>query len=85
MTLRKRLLAALTAAALAATPVWQAATPWLPPTAAGLVVAGAATDAWARAGGSRSSGGYSRPSTRTASATSSTIATTAPTVTFTAS
>ena len=67
MTLRKRLLAALTAATLAATPVWQAATPWLPPTAAGLVVTGAATDAWARAGGSRSSGGYSRPSTRTPS------------------
>ena len=67
MTLRKRLLAAFTAATLAAAPVWQAATPWLPPTAAGLVVAGAASDAWARAGGGRSSGGYSRPSVRTPS------------------
>lgn len=69
MTLRQRLLAAIAATALAAGPAWQAAAPFLPPLAGGLVLTGSfAGDAVARARtGGRSSGGYSRPSVRTPS------------------
>lgn len=60
MTIRKRLLAALASATIALAPVVRSPAVWLPPV--GFAVAG---DAWAQR--SRSSGGYSRPSTRTPS------------------
>ena len=71
MTIRKRLLAGLAGIALAAAAILPPQGVWLPAAAGGLVLsAGLAEPAWARAGGyssGRSSGGYSRPSTRTPS------------------
>ena len=59
MTIRRRLLATLASAVIAAAPMLRAPQAWLPATA--IVMAGAAGDAWAQSR-SRSSGGYSRPS-----------------------
>ncbi len=68
MTIRRRLIAGLASVVIAAAPLLHAPIRWVPPIASGLVLAGfVAGDAAARAGGGRSSGGYSRPSVRTPS------------------